>query len=150
MDKQKRQFTIREILMEQQIASQEELASAMKRAGISITQATLSRDLAEMGVARIGTADGPRYSVKDTSEDHRARALLAYEVISIASNEAIVVIKTLPARAHGVAELIDMLDAPEILGTIAGDNTIFVSPKSVKDIPKLVKKLRAFITEQGD
>ena len=149
MDKQKRQFTIREILSQQQIASQEELAAAMKRAGFPITQATLSRDLAEMGVARVGTADGPRYTVK-AAEDHRVRALLAYEVTAITANESMVVVKTLPGRAQGVAELIDMLDAPEILGTIAGDNTIFVSPKSVKDIAKLIKKLRAFITEQGD
>jgi transcriptional regulator of arginine metabolism len=149
MDKQKRQFTIREILSEQQIASQDELAAAMKRAGFPITQATLSRGLAEMGVARVGTADGPRYTVKGT-EDHRVRALLAYEVTAIMANESMVVVKTVPGRAQGVAELIDMLDAPEILGTIAGDNTIFVSPKSVKDITKLVKKLRTFITEQGD
>jgi transcriptional regulator of arginine metabolism len=150
MDKQKRQFTIREVLSREQIASQEELASALKRAGFPITQATLSRDLAEMGVARVGTAEGPRYTVKDTTEDHRVRALLAYEVVSITANEAMVVVKTLPGRAQGVAELIDMLDASEILGTIAGDNTIFVAPKAVRDLSKLVKKLRAFITEQGD
>lgn len=150
MDKQKRQFTIREVLSREQIASQEELAMAMKRAGFPITQATLSRDLAEMGVARVGTAEGPRYSVKSTTDDHRVRALLAYEVTGITANESMAVIKTLPGRAQGVAELVDMLDAPEILGTIAGDNTIFIAPKSVKDLPKLVKKLRTFITEQGD
>jgi transcriptional regulator of arginine metabolism len=150
MDKQKRQFTIREVLSKHQIASQDELVVAMKRAGFPITQATLSRDLAEMGVARVGTSDGPRYSVKDTTDDHRVRALLAYEVTGITANESMAVIKTLPGRAQGVAELIDMLDATEILGTIAGDNTIFIAPKSMKDLPKLIKKLRAFITEQGD
>jgi transcriptional regulator of arginine metabolism len=150
MDKQKRQFTIREILSREAIGSQEDLAVALKRTGCEITQATLSRDLAEMGVARIATEAGPRYSAGNSREDHRVRALLSYEVTAIHANESMAVIKTLPGRAQGVAELIDSIGAQEILGTIAGDNTIFVAPRSAKELPKLVKKLRAFITEQGD
>ncbi len=150
MDKQKRQFTIREILSREHVGSQEDLARALRRAGHAITQGTLSRDLAEMGIARVGTAEGPRYLASDGSEDHRVRALLSYEVTAIHANESMIVIKTLAGRAQGVAELIDSLSAAEILGTLAGDNTIFVAPRSVKDISKLLKRLRAFITEQGD
>jgi transcriptional regulator of arginine metabolism len=146
MNKQTRQFTVREIISREHIGNQDELAQALRRAGVEITQATLSRDLAEMGIARISTAEGPRYIVSEESEDKRIRALLSYEVTGILHNESMVVIKTLAGRAQGVAELIDSVDDSAILGTIAGDNTIFVAPKSVSMIPKLVERLRTFIT----
>jgi len=150
MNKQTRQFTIREIISRDHIGNQEDLARVLKRAGVEITQGTLSRDLAEMGIARISTPDGPRYIVSEESEDKRIRALLSYEVTGIQSNESMIVIKTLSGRAQGVAELIDTIGSPEILGTIAGDNTIFIAPKTVKAIPKLVDSLRTFITTTDD
>ena len=157
MHKNERQFTIREIVTKDHVASQEELQRALKKAGFKITQATLSRDLAEMGVGRITFADGPRYTFYGEGADRstsngldRVRALLSFEVKGIYSNESLIVIKTLTGRAQGVAEQIDSMESPLILGTIAGDNTIFVTPRSVKDISKLVKKLRGFITQETD
>ena len=153
MNKNERQFTIREIVTKQNVGSQEELQRSLKRAGFKTTQATLSRDLAEMGVGRITFEEGPRYTFYRDGDDHpvtkgldRARALLSYEVQEINHNESLIVVKTLTGRAQGVAEMIDSMDSPLILGTIAGDNTIFITPRSVKDISKLVKKLREFIT----
>ena len=145
MNKHERQFTIREILGKQHVGSHDELVSALKRKGFTVTQATLSRDLTEMGIARVSSPDGPRYVVGEQSEDHRIRALMSYEITGIAQNESMIVVKTLAGRAQGVAELIDSMHSPLIIGTIAGDNTIFVAPKSAKDISRLVKELRAFI-----
>ena len=150
MNKQTRQFNIREIIAREHVANQEDLAQALKRAGFDITQATLSRDLAEMGVHRMSTSEGPRYVVNGQSEDHRVRALLSYEVTAIEQNESMIVVKTLAGRAQGVAELIDSLHSDDILGTLAGDNTIFIAPRSVKVIPKLAQTLRDFITTSGD
>lgn len=146
ISKQSRQFTIRQIISHEAITNQDDLVRALGRWGIDITQATLSRDLAEMGVARISTSDGPKYVLGPEGEDKRVRALLSYEVTSIDHNESLIVVKTLTGRAQGVAELIDSLKHPSILATLAGDNTILVVPKSVLAIGELVETLREFIT----
>ena len=145
MNKHKRQFTIRELLTQKRVSSQEDLVKALKQAGIDITQATLSRDLNEMGIARMSTPDGPRY-VSQEADDQRVRALVSYEITSIQHNECLIVVKTLAGRAQGVAQLIDSMNSPHILGTLAGDNTIFITPRSLKEIPRLIKELRAYIT----
>jgi transcriptional regulator of arginine metabolism len=146
MNKQSRQYTIKEILSQQSIGSQEDLVKALKRAGVKVTQATLSRDLREMGVMRLNTTDGARYAVSSTgSEDTRIKSLLSYEITSITCNESLIVVRTLAGRAQGVAEQLDAMGEDEILGTIAGDNTIFIAPRSVKSIDKLVKALRKYI-----
>src|ERR1700689_5927325 len=77
MTKKKRQFTIREIVTKQQVASQEELQRKLKKAGCPVNQATLSRDLVEMGINRMGTDEGPRYKMADPGEDTRVRELLS-------------------------------------------------------------------------
>lgn len=147
MSKSNRQFTIKQIVTEQEIASQEDLAQVLARAGFDVNQATLSRDLREMGIVRLPTPTGSKYSIVADTEDARLRALLGYEVRSIASNESLVVVKTLAGRAQGVAELIDSMQHPDILATLAGDNTIFIAPRSVKSIAKVVTVLKEFITE---
>ncbi len=146
MTKNQRQFTIREIVTKEHIGSQDDLQRSLKKAGYKVNQATLSRDLAEMGVGRVATSEGPRYTFYDEGEDSRVRALLSYEVRGIYNNESMIVIKTLAGRAHGVAEMIDSMESPFILGTLAGDNTIFVTPSAVKHVKRLVHELRAFIT----
>ena len=155
MKKNERQFTIREIVTQKHVASQEDLQRSLKREGFKITQATLSRDLAEMGVGRITFEEGPRYTFYEEGRERltsngsdRVRALLSFEVKGIYHNESLIVIKTLSGRAQGVAEQIDSMSSPLILGTLAGDNTIFITPRSTKDISKLVKKLRGFITQE--
>ena len=146
MSKTKRQFTIKQIVTDSEITSQEELAEVLAKAGFDVNQATLSRDLREMGIVRLPTPSGSRYSFVTDSDDIRLRALLGYEVRSITSNESLVIVKTLAGRAQGVAELIDSMKHPDILATLAGDNTIFIAPLSVRSIDKVVAALREFIT----
>jgi transcriptional regulator of arginine metabolism len=64
------------------------------------------------------------------------------EIENIEANESVVVVKTLPGRAQGVAEIIDHLRLPSVLGTLAGDNTIFILPRSVKNIKATIQALR--------
>ena len=128
------------------MSSQDDLQRALKKAGYDVNQGTLSRDLAEMGIGRVATSEGPRYTFYDESEDNRVRALLSYEVRGIYNNESMIVLKTLAGRAHGVAEMIDTLESPFILGTIAGDNTIFIAPRAARYLKRLMTELRAFIT----
>ncbi|HEY3876847.1 MAG TPA: arginine repressor [Candidatus Kapabacteria bacterium] len=147
MTKQQRQFHIREIITNEHITSQEEIHNLLKAQGLEINQATLSRDLSEMGVGRAATGKGPRYTFYEEKEESiQVRSMLSYEVRSINRNEAMIVIKTLSGRAQGVAEIIDSMESPFILGTIAGDNTIFIAPKAIKDLNRLVNELRGLIT----
>ena len=148
MNKQNRHFTIKHIITHQAIASQDELCQALRKAGFDVTQATLSRDMKELGIARVNTLDGVRYVLHVESEERRLTSLIGYEIESIDANENLVVIKTLPGRAQGVAEIIDNMHQPAILGTIAGDNTIFVSPSAVGRIDEVLRLLRGLMAEK--
>ncbi|MFI5263567.1 MAG: arginine repressor [Candidatus Kapaibacterium sp.] len=148
MKKQKRQFLLKEIITREPIASQEELAEELEKAGESVNQATLSRDLREMGISRVNTPQGPRYGFSAEGEEKRVRTLISYEVQNISANESMIVVRTLPGRAQGVAEMLDSLKIPEVLATLAGDNTIFIAPKSAKSIKKIQNTLREFITQE--
>lgn len=147
MNKVNRQITIKQIISEKAIGSQEDLCTALHKSGFDVTQATLSRDLKELGIARVNAPDGLRYVLNPLNEERRLQSFIGYEVEQISSNESLVVVKTLPGRAQGVAEIIDSFHHPLILGTLAGDNTIFITPSSVGKIGKLVKVLRRLTME---
>lgn len=146
--KQSRQFAIKQIIIHQHISSQEELCRALHEAGIEVTQATLSRDLKELGIARVNTPEGVRYVLHIESEERRLRPFIGYEVESIDANDSLIVVKTLPGRAQGVAQFIDGLHHPSILGTIAGDNTIFVTPSSATTLHEALKLLNNLMMEE--
>ena len=148
MTKQARHLAIKHIILHQAVGTQEELCKALRKAGHDVTQATLSRDLKKLGVGRTNTADGPRYVLHTESEEQRLKSFIGYEIEDITNNEALIVIRTLPGRAQGVAEIIDSLHHPAILGTLGGDNTIFVTPTSTKKIPEIIKMLRSLMSEE--
>lgn len=147
MNKTQRQFTIKDIIQRNIVSSQEELVSLLKKQGIEATQATLSRDLAELGVFRLRTQEGMRYSITAPTEEQKISPLVSREVLSIESNEALIVIRTLPGRASGVASYLDSLRNDSILGTVAGDDTVFVTPVSVKKISALQKTIKELLFE---
>ena len=148
MKKQDRHFAIKQIITHQIISSQDELCRALENAGFTVTQATLSRDMKDLGIARVNTAAGHRYILHVESEERRLTSMIGYEIESIDSNETMIVIKTLPGRAQGVAEIIDSVHHPAVLGTLAGDNTIFVTPSSVAKIPEIQKLLKNLMTQK--
>jgi transcriptional regulator of arginine metabolism len=145
MNKAQRHFIIKEIIQHQAVSSQDELAAMLKKRGINVTQATLSRDLAELGVARIHTEAGLRYTMNEQREEAKVTPLVTREVTAIEHNEVLVVIRTLPGRASGVASYLDSLHSPMILGTVAGDDTVFVTPASVKRITTVEKYIKELL-----
>jgi len=148
MNKQRRHFAIKQIITQQVISNQDELCQALEKAGFSVTQATLSRDMKELGIARVHSADRIRYVLNIESEERRLVPLIGYEIERIDSNETMIVIKTLPGRAQGVAEIIDSMHHPAILGTLAGDNTIFITPASVAKIDETLELVKGFMTSK--
>jgi transcriptional regulator of arginine metabolism len=128
------------------IPSQDGLVAALSARGVSVTQSTLSRDLRELNVARVATRNGYRYQKPDRG-DHdgvspeRMRELAALVVTGVAGNETVVTVRTLPARAQGLASYLDSLDLPEIVATVAGDDTVLVVPSSIKKTNRLRRRL---------
>jgi transcriptional regulator of arginine metabolism len=145
MEKQQRHLAIKQIIANRTINTQSELASAMRKEGFKTTQATLSRDMKELGIAWVYTPSGAKYMLSPGQEEERLTTLIGFEIEQIESNENVVVIKTLPGRAQGVAEIIDHLHLPSVLGTLAGDNTVFILPRSVKKMKETMSALRSVL-----
>lgn len=142
MRKHERLFAIKEIISTRSISSQDDLRRELRRKGVAVTQATLSRDIKELGVSRIAAGGKPRYMFEPTAEVQILRPLVGAEVLSIEANESMIVVRTLPACANTVGEFLDVQKNPEIIGTVAGDNTLLVIPRSqrkTKDVLKFLK-----------
>jgi len=148
--KTRRQHTILELVRQETPGGQEALLRALRRRGFDVTQATLSRDLKELRLVRAPGAAGYRYVESHGRETDgpggepggvRLRSVAAEEVVSVAANETAVLVRTLTGRAQGVAVVIDGLKLPDLLGTLAGDDTILVIPRSIRRTSKLKRSL---------
>lgn len=143
--KNNRQAMIIAIIKEQVIGTQEELGEALKSKGVLVTQATLSRDIKELGLIKIPTPDGYyRYSLPQdrTPGDvlRRAQRMFSDAVVSIDFAENLLVVKTTGGSAQGVAAALDDLDWPEVVGTVAGDNTILMVIRSKEAVSAILKR----------
>ena len=147
--KAKRQALIREIVENQSIQTQEELADALAARGMVVTQATVSRDIKEMHLLKVLSEEGGyRYATMDNSEqgmNERLIRMLADSVVDMSSANNLIVIHTLPGSAHVAGEAVDSLHWPEVLGTIAGDNTILVIVRSNEDVDGVLRRFRSII-----
>ena len=147
--KAKRQALIREIVENQSIQTQEELADALAAHGMVVTQATVSRDIKEMHLLKVLSEEGGyRYATMDKSEqgmNERLIRMLADSVVDMSSANNLIVIHTLPGSANGAGEAVDSLHWPEVLGTIAGDNTILVIVRSNEDVDGVLRRFRSII-----
>jgi transcriptional regulator of arginine metabolism len=132
MQKTKRLLAIEKIISEENISVQEELLKKLKGKGISCTQATLSRNLRQLGVGRIPNGNGGyKYTLPESrSQEKTSYKLNIVPVIhDIVDAKGLLVIKTLPGNASNTAFYIDSTGRYEIAGTIAGDDTILIIPR---------------------
>lgn len=145
--KLKRQNRIKEILNDHYISNQEDLIKILKDESVNVTQATLSRDFAELGVARTVTEKGVRYVLDANESGKQIAKLIGFEILGIEYNETLIIIRTLAGRAQGVAHYIDRLNQEEILGTVGGDDTVLVIPNKNKNIPVVVDLIKRMMIE---
>jgi transcriptional regulator of arginine metabolism len=144
------------VLAERPVRSQAELAKALGAGGFQVTQATLSRDLEELGAVKLRTPDGglPVYVVPedgapltarsaDDAPPQRLARLLGELLISAEASANLVVLHTPPGAAHFLASAIDRAGLPEIIGTIAGDDTILVIAREPAGGNDLVRRFLA-------
>jgi len=151
--KPNRQALLREIVSRREFSAQEQILRAVRIKGVRTTQATLSRDLQEMGFVKVRLRPGFfRYELLDRSAKRglweRLKVLFENFVTGVRSTGNLILVKTSPGNANGVASLIDSLNKPEILGTVAGDDTILVVTADEKDRKRLEKEF-AELLEKG-
>lgn len=147
--KNARQTAILSIIEQYDIETQDELARKLKEKGIEVTQATVSRDIKELRLLKVlSGAGGYKYATADKAEhglSERFVRMFKDSVLSINFAGNIVVIKTLPGSANVAAEAIDSMRLPEILGTMAGDNTILAVVQNETDAAATVNRFREML-----
>lgn len=124
----RRREAVARLLREEHIATQEELIAALHRDGFQATQATLSRDLARLGARRVSAPSGGTHYELSDEERRDGLDALGRLVASISCNGSMVVVRTHPGSAPAVARAVDLARLPDLLGTIAGDDTVFIAP----------------------
>jgi transcriptional regulator of arginine metabolism len=138
-----RRAEIRQLITSRPVGTQEELRALLASRGHDVTQATLSRDLAQLGARRVAQPGGGTvYELPDGPPRQTAAPLLTDLVRSIDDNGTLVVVHTSAGAAQIVAGTLDRARLPEILGTIAGDDAIFIAPARGVSTAKVIKKLR--------
>ncbi len=142
-----RRDAVARIIRSRRISTQEELLEELERAGFAATQATLSRDLARLGARRVSQPDGG--AVYELSDPHDGIETLRGLVEAIATNGWLVVVRAHPGSAPAVARAIDLAELPEVLGTIAGDDTIFVAPAQERHARALAEALAALFAVEA-
>lgn len=150
MTKARRQLKIQEIVRDHPVETQEELVYELRKAGYDVTQATVSRDIKELGLIKVpGDNNVSRYAMPNQPivrrNDERLKRLCKTSVITLDYSENLIVIKTMPGEAMGVASAIDQSNWPEIIGTIGGDDNILVIVKPKKATATLVDRFNEMI-----
>jgi transcriptional regulator of arginine metabolism len=142
-DRKGRQEAILTLIREKPIRNQNDLLEALKRAGVSLTQSTLSRELKALGIGKAPDGKGGYRYVAGAAAGEGPLAPVAAFVTGLESAKNFIVVKTPPGNAMGVARAIDEVEWPEIMGTIAGDDTILLITRSDADAQAVEKRLRA-------
>lgn len=149
--KYNRHSKILDIIDKNTIETQEELAEKLKELGMDVTQATVSRDIKELRLAKVMTSDGIyKYAAFATTETIISNKLVKIFTESYVSGDYannIVVVKTLPGMAQAAASAIDSLKWTDVVGTIAGDDTVLIVCRAEKIAEELVNKFNKMAKE---
>ncbi|MBQ5426573.1 MAG: arginine repressor [Pseudobutyrivibrio sp.] len=147
-----RQAKILELIVKNEIGTQEELTAKLEEAGFNATQATISRDIREMKLTKIADSAGKlRYvAYRSTDDDMNEKYIRIFldGFISMDNAGNILVVKTVSGMAMAVAAALDHMDFPEIVGSIAGDDTIMCAIRSLDDTVSLMGKLKRLIEKR--
>ncbi|MBO5259060.1 MAG: arginine repressor [Agathobacter sp.] len=147
--KTRRQSKIIELIRKYEIETQEELSAYLVKEGFQTTQATVSRDIRELKLTKISMSNGKqKYAVlNDSGEDMSAKYNRIFRdgFVSMDMAQNILVIKTVSGMASAVCAAMDAMDMKEIVGSIAGDDTIMCAVRTVEDTVAIMKKLRKIV-----
>ncbi len=151
--KQNRHAKIVELIERKDIETQEELASCLIEEGFQVTQATVSRDIRELQLSKVSMPGGrQKYVLLKSQESDLSKRLVrvlkeGYESMDLAQN--LLVIKTVSGMAMAVAAALDAMKWREVLGCIAGDDTIMCASRNVEEARDVMEKIRKIIRDNG-
>lgn len=147
--KMTRHAKIKEIIDNNKIETQEDLAAALRSEGIDVTQATVSRDIKELMLVKVPDANGhyhyaypKEHSMMLTME--RLERIFHDYVVSVRCSDSMAVVRTMPGTAQSVAFAIDYMKWPEVLGTIAGDDTVFIALENKEGVAALLQRFQEY------
>lgn len=147
--KKLRHAKIVELIEKYDIETQEDLAEILKEAGFQVTQATVSRDIRELQLSKIPTGDGrQKYVVFRQDDSHlvdKYIRVLKDGLVSMDMAQNILVIKTVSGMASAVAVAVDAMKFKEIVGSIAGDDTIMMAVKTIEDTKTVMEKIHKML-----
>ena len=150
--KQLRQQSIRDLVAQRPIRTQQELASALRERGFRATQATISRDIAELRLVKVGREGVAVYALPDPpaeadpTGDERLRRLFRDVPVEFRAAGLVLVLITLPGSAHAIAAALDRARWPDAVGTIAGDDTLFIACANRRSLARLRGRLERLAT----
>lgn len=143
--KQKRQVRIVELIRKYEIETQEELADRLREEGFAVTQATVSRDIRELKLSKVPVGNGrQKYAVFQSEEatpENTYIQVMRNGFLSMDVAQNIMVIRTVSGMAMAVAAAVDAIKFPEVVGCIAGDDTIMVAVRSAQNTDSLMEKI---------
>jgi len=149
--KLERHKAILKLISEEEINTQSELVKRLREKGYKVTQATISRDIKELGLIKIPAgrqkyryASPPRHQIDNVYG--RLIRMFQDSVVSFDYSENIILVRTLPGTAHAVASCIDNIGWKEVLGTVAGDDTILVIVKPKEAVGMVMERFRSLAT----
>ncbi|MGN0386879.1 MAG: arginine repressor [Lachnospiraceae bacterium] len=147
--KKERLGKIIEIIGSKDVETQEELAMLLKKDGYDVTQATVSRDIRELRLSKVSAGDGKQkyvaYTQDDTQLGDKYIRVLREGFVSMDMAMNILVIKTVAGMAMAVAAAVDNMKFSEVVGTIAGDDTIMMAIRTVEETKELMDKLKGML-----
>ncbi len=151
--KAERQAKILDLIVKKEIGTQEELTTELERAGFVATQATISRDIREMKLTKVAMSNGKlRYVAYRKTEENmteKYNRIFCDGFVSMDNAQNILVIKTVSGMAMAVAAALDHMELPEIVGSIAGDDTIMCAVRSVDDTLIIMGRLRKLVENRN-
>ncbi len=146
MKKYTRQTKILELISKSEVETQEELAEGLKAMGIDVTQATISRDIKELRLVKVMSKNGKyKYATIGQSQEgitDRLNKIFENSVVSIDNAMNIIVIKTIPGAAQICASAIDYMGVDEVVGTLAGDDNVFVAIRDLESVDYVLQEFK--------
>lgn len=144
--KQLRHQAIRDLVGQRPLRTQQELEAALAERGIRATQATLSRDIAELGLTKVERRGAQVYAMPGPSDaeatgEERLRAVLRELPYELRDSGTLLIVKTLPGSAHAIAAALDRTRWADVIGTVAGDDTVFIATPDLAGLKRLRKRL---------
>ena len=147
--KAERQKAILEIISEYEVETQQQLADFLTQRGFDCTQATLSRDLRELRLVKVHSKAGKNiYAVQSLphiNNEDKLRTIFKESLISFAAAQNLVVVKTIPGLASAAAAAFDSMDVDSLVGTLAGDDTLFIAMKDSQSAQLFLNEIESLI-----